>query len=101
MLRPIRPYPLMPTLIAMTLSSLNVDFRNLKQLADLSRNIIGGETEVGIHVGELSRGAEPVQADHTALHADVTPPGQCSASFDRESPAHRGRQDSVTIRLVL
>ena len=44
------------------------------QLADLARDIIGGEAEVGVYVGELSRRTESVDADHAAIHADVTPP---------------------------
>src|SRR5689334_13379317 len=73
----------------------------LEHGSHLLRNLIGGETEARIHVGELSRCAEPIHADHAALHAYVPPPGQCSASLDCQSRSNGGRQEAVTIRLVL
>ena len=44
---------------------------------------------------------EPVESDNTAAVANVTPPAVGDTSFDRQAPAHAGRQHLLFVFVAL
>src|SRR6476620_1169530 len=103
MLRPIRPYPLMPTLIAMR----DLFLASRLEIAVLCENlayrlddVLDGEAEKLEQHRPRRRFAEGVDADDAAVMADVFPPVVGDARLDRDL-AHAVGQDRLLVRAVL
>src|ERR1700739_4999240 len=73
----------------------------LQQLAYLESDIIGREAEMGEHVRRLARGAEPIDTEHPAGGADVTPPAEGGPALAREAPLDRARQHALALGGIL
>src|SRR5271170_7296194 len=83
----------MPTLIVMR--------SFLQQFAYLLPDIIGRETKVRVHIGELARGTEAIDADHPPSGSDITPPTLSGAGLDRHAARHGARQHRLAVGRVL
>src|SRR5579871_1123881 len=112
MLRPIRPYPLMPTLIVMDVSSSR---RNVpigrplparrassgSRLLDGLDHLLGCEAELLEQLLARRRCAKMIDADHAAAQAHIAPPVRSGAGLDGDAPLDLGRQHCVPIIRIL
>src|SRR4051812_32110908 len=85
--RPIRPKPLIATLVAMSLISLSFEGRD-----DPRRDRFGGEAEAFKKRGGRRGGAEAVEADGEPAAPDIAPPAKRRARLDRDEQGVRGQQ---------
>src|SRR5579871_2225473 len=101
MLRPIRPYPLMPTLIAIVFETSF--FENL-----LSQHFVERLAYLGARKSKLieqylggRRGAEMIDAHDLAPKAYIVPPGSANARLHRHPTGDFGRQHAILVAVVM
>src|ERR1700722_3916324 len=98
MLRPMRPYPLIATLIAMCFLVPRVLRQNLFDRCD---DVVRREAVRLEQILRGRRGAEVIDADDLTLQAHVVPPLSADTRFDRHSPRDRGGKHALLVRVVL